>query len=106
MLKLHRYLDPPVAQNLIDKDPEYFGTDTEFMSDCLGNGRSMVDANLAECLDHFLECRNIEMETIKKKTKEQVIDDLEETIGRLQGVGRLESEQFSPALQNWVAALR
>ena len=53
ILKLHRYLDPPVAQALLDKDPEYFGTDTDLLSECVTVGRPLTNLSQAEVFGSF-----------------------------------------------------
>ena len=105
-LRLHRYLDAPALQNLIDGDREYFGNDTEIVSGCIESGRSVNDLENAECLDHFIECRKQELDFVETHTIAEAISELKETFGHLSSIGPLEEEKFGTNLQNWWKALR
>ena len=105
ILKLHRYLDAPEAQNIIDKDSEYFAEDTELLSDCASAGRNLTDLTLVECLDHFMECRYAEMEFVTKNPISAALKELEETRKHLEKIGPFEMQQYEASLSNWQEAL-
>lgn len=105
ILKLHRYIDAPEAQNIIDKDSEYFAEDTELLSECASTGRRMADLTLVECLDHFMECRYAEMEFVDNNPVNTAIGELEETCKHLEKMGPLEMQQYGTSLNKWRDAL-
>jgi hypothetical protein len=104
-LRLHRYIDAPALQNIIDKDREYFGNDTEIMSGCIESHRSVDELTNAECLDHFIECRKQELDFVETHTIAEAISELKETFRHLSSIGPLEEEKFGTNLQNWWEAL-
>lgn len=105
ILKLHRYLDAPEAQNIIDKDSEYFAEDTELLSECASSGRRLTDLTLVECLDHFMECRYAEMEFVANNPIGTAVSGLEETCKHLEKMGPLEMEKYGTSLNRWREAL-
>ena len=105
MLKLHRYLDAPEAQNIIDKDPEYFAEDTELLGGCASTGRSLTDLKSVECLDHFMECRYAEMEFVSNNPVSTAIEELDATCEHLEEIGPLEKEKYGTSLTMWRQAL-
>ncbi len=105
ILKLHRYLDAPEAQNIINKDSEYFAEDTELLSECVSTGRRLTDLTLVECLDHFMECRYAEMEFVTKNPISAALKELEETCKHLEKIGPLEMRKYGTSLNNWREAL-
>ncbi len=104
LLKLHRFLDAPAAQALIENDPEYFGGDTDILADCVASNRSLTDLSLDECLDHFMECRKLEMDFVSSQPVAVSIAELRETIDHLKPMP-LESEKYGTSLHHWIAAL-
>lgn len=104
ILKLHRFLDAPAAQALIDIDPDYFGNDTDILADCVASERSVEKLRLDECLDHFMECRKIEMDFVATKPLEEAMYELAETIKRLASKPQ-EREKYGISLENWLAAI-
>lgn len=106
ILKLHRYLDPPHAQDLLDKDAEYFAMDTDLLAACVNARRSLTDLTPAECHDHFMECRQSEIEFVSSQSVGDAIAELQETVDRLASVGELESAEYGPSLGRWGAAIQ
>jgi len=106
VLKLHRYLDPPAAQHIIEVDPEYFASDSELLSECVGIGRGLSDLTLSECLDHFMECRLSEMTFVNTSPLEEAAAELEATVAHLGAIGPLEREQYGESLAKWAQVLR
>jgi hypothetical protein len=104
VLKLHRFLDAPAAQALIDRDPDYFGNDTDILADCLDANRSLNDLHLDECLDHFMECRKIEMDFVGNNTIAEAIAELRATLEHLKPMP-LEREKYGRSLEHWIAAI-
>jgi hypothetical protein len=105
MPKLHRFLDPAVAQNLVDKDPTYFGVDSEFLEERVSTGRPLVDVSTTEALEHFMECRDAEISSVESSSLQGVVDALSATIARLEQIGGLEEQRYSPSLKVWRSAL-
>lgn len=105
ILKLHRYLDAPEAQNIINKDSEYFAEDTELLSECVSTGRRLTDLTLVECLDHFMECRYAEMEFVTKNPISAALKELEETREHLEKIGTQEMQKYGTSLNKWQEAL-
>ncbi len=104
ILKLHQFLDAPAAQALIDRDPEYFANDTDLLSECAEGERPLDDLGLAECLDHFMECRKLEMDFVASEPIESAIEELTETVERMAEMP-LEREKYGKPLSRWIAAL-
>jgi hypothetical protein len=105
ILKLHRYLDPPVAQDLIERDPEYFASDTELLDECVVARRSLRDLGREECLDHFMECRKAELSFVASANKDKAVAELKETVRHLKTIGPEEEERYGAPLRRWIAAL-
>lgn len=101
LLKLHRYVDAPTAQNLIDRDPDYFGCDSEIVAGYVEAGESVVDMSLQESLDHFMECRRQELEFVQSCSLSEAMTELAETISKLEEIGPLELEKFGASLERW-----
>lgn len=104
-LKLHRYLDAPSAQNLIGRDPDYFGGDSEIIAGYVESEESVVDMSQAEALDHFMECRNQEFDFVRTQPRDAAIAELNETLSRLERIGPLELERYGDSLVRWRDAL-
>jgi hypothetical protein len=105
VLRLHRYVDAPAAQVLVERDPEYFASDSEIIAGYVEAGVSLVNMTLTESLDHFMECRRQELEFVEKQSRDQAVQELGETQRRLKAVGTLESEEYGPSLQRWEDAI-
>ena len=103
--KLHRYLDPPTAQHIIEEDPEYFAADSELLSECVGVGRNLAELSLAECLDHFMECRLAEMMFVNTNPLASAVAELKETVQHLEAIGPLEVQQYGSSLGRWAEVL-
>jgi hypothetical protein len=101
VLKLHRYLDSPLAQVLLDKDPEYFAGDTELLSECVDAERPLNTLSQAECLDHFLECRKQELEFVASNPASAAVAEIDETLKRLKVIGPMEKERYGTSLKKW-----
>ena len=104
--KVHRYLDAPAAQNLIEADPDYFASDTDLLGDCVESGRQLTDVTLVEALDHFMECRYAEIQFVTRHAASEAIAELEETCQHLTQVGPLESTKYGTSLARWADTLR
>ncbi len=105
LLKLHRYIDAPSAQSLIDRDPDYFGGDSEIISGYVEAKKSVVDMSSGEAIEHFIECRRQELEFVGSHTCSDAISELNETLSILKKVGPLESEKYGDSLARWREAI-
>ncbi len=105
-LRLHRYLDLPVFQNLIDHDAEYFGGDTDILSACVVEKRSLLTLSNRESLEHFVYCRKTELEFVATNPVESAVDELNETIDHLEGIGPDEIDNYGMHLKLWRDALK
>ena len=103
--KLHRYIDAPAAQNLIDNDPDYFGRDSEILSGYVDSRRSVVDMSQQETLHHFMECRKQELEFVESHSISEAISELNTTISKLKKIGPLEHEKYGDSLGRWRDAI-
>jgi hypothetical protein len=106
ILKLHRYLDAPEAQNIIDKDSAYFAEDSPLLSECVSTGRRLTDLTLVECLDHFMESRYVEMEFVASNPLHAAKEELQETCEHLQKMGPLEMQEYGTSLAMWRDAIQ
>lgn len=104
MLKLHRFLDAPAAQALIDSDPDYFGNDTEILAAYVDGGIPLDKMTLQEGLDHFMECRRMEIDFVAANAKAAAVAELTETYARLELLP-LEREKFGASLNRWATVL-
>lgn len=105
LLKLHRYVDAPAAQHLVDRDREYFGNDSEISAGYVEAGVSLAEMTLAESLDHFLECRRQELEFVAAQPLSSAAEELEQTQERLKAIGPLEYQEYGRSLERWQQAL-
>jgi hypothetical protein len=106
ILKLHRYLDAPTAQHIIDQDSEgYFVSDSKLLMDCVSTGRKLTELSLIESLDHFMECRSKEISFVAANNISKAIKELNNTCEYLNKIGPLESEKFGSSLLRWISAL-
>lgn len=104
--QLHRYLDPQLAQSLIDSKPEYFIADFEILDNCYNSGRPLDSLSREECLDHFMECRKREMDFVHENTIHEISAQLSETIDVLSDIGPIESRRYGSSLQTWTNTLQ
>ncbi len=104
MPRLHKYLDVPAAQNLLDKDADYFAGGSDLLSECASGGRPLADLSQEESLDHFLECRRDEIAFVDRQGLAPARAELKETLSKLTGVGPLERQTYGPSLERWFAA--
>ena len=103
--QLHRYLDAPAAQAIIISDPDYFAADSDLLSEYRAAGQSLVSLEQDECLDHFMECRMREVESVKKNKVGELANELRETVKRLSAIGPLELKKYGTSLQKWAEVL-
>ena len=106
LLKLHRYMDAPSAQSLIDRDPDYFGGDSEIISDYVESKKSVVDMSSGEAIEHFIECRRQELEFVGSRPRGDAISELNDTLSRLKTIGPLELEKYGDSLVRWRDAIK
>jgi hypothetical protein len=104
LLKLHRYVDAADAQHLVERDPEYFGSDTDIVAGYIDSGVSLVEMALDEALNHFMECRRQEIDFVESHPLPAIVAELEVTISRLGDIGTLEREKYGASLAKWKAA--
>jgi hypothetical protein len=99
--KLHRFVGAPQAQSLIDGDPDYFASDSELLASCVAARRPVTDLELAETLEHFMECRQVELEFVEAKGLEGARAELEETLRHLKKLGLLVAQEYGDSLGRW-----
>lgn len=105
LLKLHRYVDPTVAQHLIEHDADYFGSDSEIVAGYIKEKKSVVNISSAEALDHFMECRRKELEFVATRPRSDAVAELGKTISRLKKIGPLEQDKYGKSLERWQEAI-
>jgi hypothetical protein len=105
ILKLHRYIDSAAAQHLVERDPDYFGADTEIIAGYVDAAESLVDIAPDEAIDHFFECRRLELEFARTQPISAAIAELDETHSHLEAIGPLELGQYGHSLSNWKHAM-
>lgn len=105
--KLHRYLDAPTAQHIIEKDSEHFASESEFLYECATTTKNLQDdeVTLAQCLDHFMESRQAETQFVANNGIEEAIEELQETCEHLKEIGPAEREEYGNSLERWREAL-
>lgn len=106
ILKLHRFLDAPVAQHIIEQDEDYFGRDTDVVSECIDSGNDVASLSLIECLDHFLECRQLELDFAAANDLADAVAEITETLSHLDDIGEIEREKYGDSLERWAGALK
>ena len=102
--RLHRYLDVPAAQNILDGDAEYFAAGPDLLSECTDGNRPLSDLSQEECLDHLMESRNDEISLLVKRGLRAAREELQETLERLDAIGPLEREKYGDSLERWLSA--
>lgn len=105
VLKLHRYISGDEAQTLVDEDPEYFAEDTELFAEYRAAGKKLGAVTLAEALNHFMECRQIEQAKVIASSARELAKELAETVAALERIGPLVREKYGDSLARWQAAL-
>jgi hypothetical protein len=103
--KLHRFIDPPAAQSLLEKDPDYFSADSDLLAECVAANKPLTAILPAEALDHFMECRDQEIHFVRENSEAVIVAELRETVSRLQKIGQLEVEKFGASLARWADTL-
>jgi len=104
ILKLHRFIDAPAAQALIDQDPEYFGEDTDILANYVQSNQPLDDMSQEEALDHFMECRKLEVDFVMENDLATASGELRETLKRLDEMP-LERERYGDSLETWADVL-
>lgn len=99
--KLHRFLEPAKASDLINKNPDHFTSDSDLLSECVAANRPLSDVTQEEALDHFMECREQELEFVANNDIEQICAVLKETIKILEGMGEVEKKSYGESLGAW-----
>lgn len=103
--RLHRYLDAPEAQHLLDEDPDHFATGSDLLSECAERKRNLGDLSQEESLEHFMECRSDEIAFVERRGIEAAKMELRTTLERLDGIGQLEREKYGSSLERWLEVL-
>jgi hypothetical protein len=103
--KLHQFLGAPQVQSLIDKDPDYFAGDSELLASCVEASRPVTDVELAEALDHFIEVRKSEVDSVASTGIPAICTELDETVDHLKAIGPLEEEKYGASLRRWCSVL-
>lgn len=105
MPKLHRFLDSAAAQNLVQKDREYFTADSDLLTEYALANKPLTEVQLQEALDHFMESRYQEIAFVRDNALDLTLAELNETVRKLQNIGDLEMENYGRSLQWWGEAL-
>jgi hypothetical protein len=104
ILKLHRYLDAPAAQALIDFDPDYFGSDTEILTEYIEAGKPLDDMSTEDALNHFMQCRKLEIDFVANQSLVDAISELRQTLAVLEPK-ELERHEYGASLERWANVL-
>jgi len=99
--RLHRFMDPPIAQSLLDQN-SYFGGEEGLLADCANNGRPLTEITQEEALDHFMECRAREIEFVQGNPVGTAVGELQQTVDALDAVGIIESRTYGRSLKRWI----
>lgn len=102
--QLHRYLDVPAAENLVEQDPEHFAGGDDLIATCVAEDRPLDDPSQEEWLDHFMACRQAEINFVLNEGIDAARDQLQTTLARLDEIGELEREQYGDSLERWIEA--
>lgn len=103
--RLHRYLDAPAAQDILDRDADYFASGSDLLLACVESDRPLDDLSQEECLDHFMECRSDEIALLAAQGLDAARAELAETVARLDALGPLQKERYGDSLQRWLDAI-
>lgn len=105
--KLHRFLDAPKADDLLERDTEgYFSSDSEFLSEIVDSGDLLEDVAQSRALHHFVDTRDQEINQAEASSVSELIDELFSTVQVLQGLGDLDYEDYGRPLERWAQALQ
>lgn len=103
--KLHRFLDPASAQPIITRGGEYFAAESDLLTGYALADKPLTQVQPQEALDHFMWCRQQEINFVASNTVKSLIADLHETVEVLKKVGPLEEETYGRPLSRWAATL-
>jgi hypothetical protein len=99
--KLHRFLDPANAQALLERSAEYFTSDSDLLSEYALAKNPLTRVQPQEALDHFMECRQYEIDFVRTNSLQTLTAELNDTLAVLRGIGVLELEQYGKSLHKW-----
>ena len=99
--KLHRFLDPASAQSLIDSNPEHFTSNSDLLSEYVLANKPLTLVSLQEALDHFMESRQQEINSVRESSLGMLTGELQETVSVLKAIGQLETERYGLSLSRW-----
>jgi hypothetical protein len=99
--KLHRFLDPAIAQALVNRSGDYFTSDSDLLSEYALAKNPLTQVQSEEALDHFMECRNQEIEFVRENPIKALVAELNQTVGVLHDIGELEFERYGTSLNSW-----
>jgi len=99
--KLHRFLDPAGAQTLVDRGTDYFTSDSDLLSEYALAKKPLTQVQSQEALDHFMECRQQEIEFVRANSVEALTAELDQTVLALSDIGGLELEIYGQSLGRW-----
>ena len=99
--KLHRFLDTASAQVLIDKNPEHFTSNSDLLSEYALASKPLTLVSLQEALDHFMESRQQEINSVRDNPLSVLVTELRETVNVLKAIGQLETERYGQSLIRW-----
>jgi hypothetical protein len=105
MPKLHRFLDTANAQSLVSRNQEYFTADSDLLTEYALAQKPLTAVTLQEALDHFMESRQREIESVRAKTLGDLTKELLQTVEVLKSIGQLEAETYGSSLSRWAVAL-
>jgi hypothetical protein len=105
MSRLHRYLDAPAAQRILDHDADYFAGGSDLLSESAEEERPLAELTQEETLDHFMECRSDEIAFVTDRGIAAARAELKETVGRLEGLGPLDREKYGESLARWLRVI-
>jgi hypothetical protein len=103
--KLHRFLDPASAQSLLDRGGDYFTSDSDLLNEYAATKNPLTRVQSQEALDHFMECRQQEIDFVGTNNIETIRAEMLETVSLLKDIGELESERYGTSLQRWSSIL-
>lgn len=102
--KIHRFLEPAKAQQLLDRDPSFFSEGAKLISECVKNQRPLDKVSLAEALEHFMECRKLEMEFVESNSVDQLKAELSATIAVVENFAEI-GKEYIDSLTAWRGAI-
>jgi hypothetical protein len=90
---------------LISGNPEHFTADSDLLSEYALANKPLTSVSLQEALDHFMDSRQREIETVRDNTLSHLTQELQDTIEVLKAIGQLEAETYGPSLTRWRSVL-